>query len=152
MAMFTALTVLLMLLGFVIGWVIGVNPLALMLVGLIFAAILNFVSYEFSDRFVLWSTHTKLITEHDNPMLYGIVKRVAEQANIPMPRVGIVESAQPNAFATGKGPNKAVVVVTTAILKLLTPAELEAVIGHEISHVVVTTTTALLGPFPVANA
>ncbi len=136
MAMFTALTVLLMLLGFVIGWVIGVNPLALMLVGLIFAAILNFVSYEFSDRFVLWSTHTKLITEHDNPMLYGIVKRVAEQANIPMPRVGIVESAQPNAFATGKGPNKAVVVVTTAILKLLTPAELEAVIGHEISHVV----------------
>ena len=135
MAMFTALTILLMIFGFVVGLFMGGDPLTFMLFGLIFAAIINFASYEWSDRFVLWSTHTKLITENENPQLYSIVKRVAEKANIPMPRVGIVESQQPNAFATGKGPKKAIVVATSGILRVLTPSELEAVIGHEISHV-----------------
>ncbi len=134
MVLFTSLTILLMLFGFIIGLFLG-DPLTFMLFGLIFAAIINFVAYEFSDRFVLWSTHSKLIKESDNPQLYGIVRRVSEAANIPMPRVGIVESSQPNAFATGKGPKKAIVVATTGILRTLTPSELEAVIGHEISHV-----------------
>jgi heat shock protein HtpX len=133
--MFTALTILFMVLGLVIGYAFQIDPIALSLVGLGFAAIINFVGYEFSDRFVLWSTHTRLIQERDNPTLYGVVRKVAEEANIPMPRVGIVNSAQPNAFATGKGPGKAVVVATTSILNTLTPSELEAVIGHEISHV-----------------
>lgn len=134
--LFTSLTIMLMLLGFVIGLAIGVSPIGLMLVGLIFAGVINFASYEFSDRFVLWSTHAKLITEAQSPQLYSIVRRVSEEAHIPMPRVGIVVSNQPNAFATGKGPNKAIVVATTSILQVLTPSELEAVIGHEISHVV----------------
>lgn len=133
--MFTALTVLLMVLGFVIGLATGLDPIALMFLGLVLAAIMNFASYLWSDKFVLWSTHTRLINESDNPQLYSIVRRVAEKANIPMPRVGIVESNQPNAFATGRGPNKAIVVATTGILRVLTPSELEAVIGHEISHV-----------------
>jgi heat shock protein HtpX len=133
--MFTALTVLLMVLGFVIGLATGLDPIALMFLGLVLAAIMNFASYLWSDKFVLWSTHTKLINESDNPQLYSIVRRVAEKANIPMPRVGIVQSNQPNAFATGRGPNKAIVVATTGILQVLTPSELEAVIGHEISHV-----------------
>ena len=63
------------------------------------------------------------------------MRNVAAKANIPMPRVGIVDSQQPNAFATGKGPDKAIVVATTGILRTLTPGELEAGIGHEISHV-----------------
>ena len=134
--LFTSLTIMLMLFGFVIGLAIGVSPIGLMLVGLIFAGVINFASYEFSDRFVLWSTHAKLITESQSPQLYSIVRRVSEEAHIPMPRVGIVVSNQPNAFATGKGPNKAIVVATTSILQVLTPSELEAVIGHEISHVV----------------
>ena len=133
--LFTVLTVLLMVFGFIIGLAIGVDPLGLMLVGLIFAAIINLASYAWSDRFVLWSTHAKIISEADNPVLYNTVRRVAERANIPMPRVGIVDSAQPNAFATGRGPSKAVVVATTGILRTLSPGELEAVIGHEISHV-----------------
>lgn len=133
--MFTALTVLLMVLGFVIGLATGLDPITLMFLGLVLAAIMNFASYLWSDKFVLWSTHTKLINESDNPQLYSVVKRVAEKANIPMPRVGIVESNQPNAFATGRGPSKAIVVATTGILRVLTPSELEAVIGHEISHV-----------------
>ena len=134
--LFTSLTILLMLFGFLIGLAIGVSPIGLMLVGLIFAGVINFASYEFSDRFVLWSTHAKIITEAQNPQLYSIVRRVSEEAHIPMPRVGIVMSNQPNAFATGKGPGKAIVVATTGILQVLTPSELEAVIGHEISHVV----------------
>lgn len=135
MIMFTTLTLLLMLIGFVVGYAFFGDPLTFTLLFLILAGIINFVSYEFSDRFVLWSTHAKIITEAQNPELFSIVRKVADEARIPMPRVGIVESAQPNAFATGKGPSKAVVVATTSILKLLTPSELEAVIGHEISHV-----------------
>ncbi|MHB8567723.1 MAG: M48 family metalloprotease [Nitrososphaerales archaeon] len=133
--MFTSLTILLMVFGYVIGLATGLDPLSLMLLGLIFAAGINFASYLWSDKFVMWSTHTKLIKESDNPQLYAIVRNVAEKANIPMPKVGIVESNQPNAFATGRGPKKAIVVATTGILRILTPPELEAVIGHEISHV-----------------
>jgi len=135
MLLFTTLTLMLMLFGYIIGIALSVDPLSLVLLGLIFATIINFASYAWSDKFVLWSTHTKLITESDNPQLYSIVRNVALKANIPMPRVGIVESAQPNAFATGRGPGKAIVVATTGILRTLSPAELEAVIGHEISHV-----------------
>jgi heat shock protein HtpX len=134
LVLFTSLTMLFLLLGFAVGLYFG-DPLLFMLIGLIFAGIMNFVGYEWSDKFVLWSTHTKLIGPRDNPQLYSIVQKVAVEAHIPMPRVGIVESAQPNAFATGKGPNKAIVVATTGILRVLTPSELEAVIGHEISHV-----------------
>ncbi|MHB1909299.1 MAG: M48 family metalloprotease [Nitrososphaerales archaeon] len=135
MIMFTTLTLLLMLIGFVVGYAFFGDPLTFTLLFLILAGVINLVSYEFSDRFVLWSTHAKIITESQSPMLFSIVRKVADEAHIPMPKVGIVESAQPNAFATGKGPSKAVVVATTSILKLLTPSELEAVIGHEISHV-----------------
>jgi len=135
MLLFTTLTLMLMLFGYIIGIALSVDPLSLVLVGLIFATIINFASYAWSDKFVLWSTHARLITESDNPQLYSIVRNVAMKANIPMPSVGIVESAQPNAFATGRGPGKAIVVATTGILRTLTPAELEAVIGHEISHV-----------------
>jgi heat shock protein HtpX len=134
-ALFTVLTLLLMLIGSVVGYLFFNDPITFTFLGLIFAGIINFVSYEWSDRFVLWSTHAKLIQEQDNPQLYRIVRNVALKANIPMPRVGIVRSPQPNAFATGKGPKNAVVVATTGILQTLNAGELEAVIGHEISHV-----------------
>ena len=134
MVLFTTLTLLLMLFGFIIGLFLG-SPLIFMLIGLVFAGVLNFASYVWSDKFVLWSTHTMLITETDNPGLYSIVRNVAQKANIPMPRVGIVDSVQANAFATGRNQNRSVVVVTTGILRTLTASELEAVIGHEICHV-----------------
>lgn len=135
MLMFTALTVLLMVFAFVIGIATGIDPLGLMLLGLILAAVINFASYAWGDKFVLWSTHARIIQESDNPQLFGIVRNVAEKANIPMPKVGIVDSAQPNAFATGRGPSRSIVVATTGILRTLSGSELEAVIGHEISHV-----------------
>lgn len=123
-----------MLFGFIVGLFLG-SPLIFMLIGLVFAGVLNLSSYMWSDKFVLWSTHTMLINETENPGLYSIVRNVSQRANIPMPRVGIVDSVQANAFATGRNKNKSVVVVTTGILRTLNTGELEAVIGHEICHV-----------------
>jgi heat shock protein HtpX len=102
----------------------------------VLAAALNFVSYYYSDTIVLKMSKAKIIQESDNPTLFRVVRTVAQKANIPMPKVGIVDSPQPNAFATGRGPKKAVVCATSSILQTLTPDELEAVIGHEIGHVV----------------
>jgi heat shock protein HtpX len=129
------LTGLLMAIGYVVGLYFG-NPLFFMLIALAFAGIFNFLAYFYSDSIVLRMSGAKLINESDNPTLYSVVRNVSQRAGIPMPKVGIVETQQANAFATGRGPEKAVVVATTGILKTLSPEELEAVIGHEIGHVI----------------
>ena len=134
-ALFFVLTALLMLIGYAIGLSFG-DPLAFMLLGLVLAGVVNFVSYYWSDTIVVKMTRAKIIQQSDNPALFAAVESVAQKAQIPMPKVGIVNSPQPNAFATGRGPQKAVVVATSSILQALTPSELEAVIGHEIGHVV----------------
>ncbi len=134
-ALFFVLTGLLMLIGYAIGLYFG-DPLGFMLVGLILAGVMNFVSYYWSDTIVVKMSGARIIQQSDNPTLFAAVQNVAQRAGIPMPRVGIVNSPQPNAFATGRGPQRAVVVATSGILQTLTPSELEAVIGHEIGHVV----------------
>ena len=134
--LFFVLTGLLMVLGYVVGWYFFQDPLTFMGLALVLAAVINFVSYYYSDSIVLRMSRAKIIQEGDNPTLFKVVRNVAQKANIPMPKVGIVDSPQPNAFATGRGPNKAVVCATSSILQTLTPSELEAVIGHEIGHVV----------------
>ena len=134
-ALFFVLTGMLMLIGYAIGLYFG-DPLGFMLIGLLLAGVVNFVSYYWSDTIVVKMSRAKIIQQSDNPTLFEAVQNVAQKAQIPMPRVGIVDSPQPNAFATGRGPSKAVVVATRGILQTLTPTELEAVIGHEIGHVV----------------
>jgi heat shock protein HtpX len=134
-ALFLVLTGLLMLLGFAIGAYFG-DPLLFMGLGLVLAGGINFASYYWSDTIVVKMSKAKIIQESDNPVLFGVVRSVVQRAGIPMPRVGIVDSQQPNAFATGRGPDKAVVVATSGILTTLDPKELEAVIGHEVGHVV----------------
>jgi heat shock protein HtpX len=134
-ALFLVLTGLLMLLGFAIGAYFG-DPLLFMGLGLVLAGGINFASYYWSDTIVVKMSKAKIIQESDNPVLFGAVRSVVQKAGIPMPRVGIVDSQQPNAFATGRGPEKAVVVATSGILTTLDPRELEAVIGHEVGHVV----------------
>ncbi len=134
-ALFFVLTGLLMLVGYAIGLYFG-DPLAFMLLGLILAGAVNFVSYYWSDTIVVKMSRARIIQQSDSPTLFAAVQSVAQKAQIPMPRVGIVNSPQPNAFATGRGPGKAVVVATSSILQTLNPTELEAVIGHEIGHVV----------------
>lgn len=133
--LFFVLTALLLAIGYAVGLYLG-NPYAFMLLALVLAGVFNFVSYYYSDSLVLKMTRAKLIQESDSPSLFRAVRNVAQKAGIPMPKVGIVNSPQPNAFATGRGPEKAVVCATSSILQTLTPDELEAVIGHEIGHVV----------------
>jgi len=135
-ALFFVLTALLMVLGYVVGWYFFGDPITFVGLALVLAAAINFISYYYSDAIVLRMSKAKIIQEGDNPTLFKVVRNVAQKANIPMPKVGIVDSPQPNAFATGRGPNKAVVCATSSILQTLTPDELEAVIGHEMGHVV----------------
>ncbi len=125
-----------MVIGYVVGWYFFGDPVPFVGIALALAAVVNFVSYYFSDSLVVRMSRAKIIQEGDNPALFRAVRNVAQKANIPMPKVGIVDSPQPNAFATGRGPNKAVVCATSSILQTLSPDELEAVLGHEIGHVV----------------
>ena len=102
---------------------------------LIFAAMMNFFAYWFSDRVILKMYRAQEVTEADAPELYSIVRRLIQKAGMPMPRVNIIDAEQPNAFATGRNPKHAAVAVTRGIMKLLSPEELEGVIGHELAHI-----------------
>ncbi|MBS7640098.1 zinc metalloprotease HtpX [Candidatus Bathyarchaeota archaeon] len=130
----TALTALLVLVGYVVGLFLG-NPTTAIQVALISAAIMNIAVYIFSDRIVLAMTGAKLISPSDEPQLHQTIERLAREARIPKPRVAIVPVDLPNAFATGRGPGRAVVAVTRGLLRELNSDEVEAVLGHEISHI-----------------
>jgi heat shock protein HtpX len=124
-----ALTGLLMLIGGYFGGQQGV------VVAFIFAMIMNFGSYWFSDKLVLSMYHARPVSESEAPELYGLVKTLALKASLPMPRVYIIPGDTPNAFATGRNEHHAVVAVTEGILRVLTREELEGVISHELTHI-----------------
>jgi len=123
------LTVLLVLAGGAIGGQGG------MLIALVMAGVMNFVSYWFSDKIVLAMYGAKEITEAENPAFYGLVRELADRAGLPMPRVCIIPSDTPNAFATGRNPSHAAVAATSGILRILSREELAGVMAHELSHV-----------------
>ncbi|MEA1945268.1 MAG: zinc metalloprotease HtpX [Euryarchaeota archaeon] len=100
-----------------------------------FAGIMLFAQYYFSDKLVLSSTGARIVSESEAPQLHGMISRLCIEADLPKPRVAIVESSIPNAFATGRSPKKAVVAVTTSLLHRLNQNELEAVLAHELTHV-----------------
>ena len=100
-----------------------------------FAGIMLFAQYYYSDKMVLYSTGARVVTESEAPELHEIVSRLCIEADLPKPRVAIVESSVPNAFATGRSPKKAVVAVTTSLMKRLNRNELTAVLAHELTHV-----------------
>jgi len=106
-----------------------------MTVALIFALMMNFFAYWFSDKIVLSMYGAKQVSETEAPELYGIVRRLIQKAGMPMPKVYIIDADQPNAFATGRNPKHAAVAVTTGIMRILTHEELQGVIGHELAHV-----------------
>ena len=130
----SVLTLLLIGIGYFIGSFFKLGIFGA-LFGFILAIIMNFGSYFFSDKLVLKMYGAREVSEHEAPELHSIVSELAQNAGIPKPRVAIVESATPNAFATGRSPKKAVVAVTTGILGLLSRDELEGVIAHELGHV-----------------
>jgi len=123
------LTVLLVLVGGALGGRSG------MIIAFTFAFAMNMFSYWFSDKLVLRMYSAREVTEAEAPMLWGVTHDLALKMNMPMPRVYVIPSEAPNAFATGRGPNHAAVAATEGILKLLTREELEGVMAHELSHV-----------------
>lgn len=123
------LTAILMAAGDMIG---GRNGMLLMFV---ISMGMNFMSYWYSDKIVLAQYHAQPVTAESNPKLYGMVERLAKNGQLPMPKVYIIPSEVPNAFATGRNSNNAAVAVTQGIQQLLTDDELEGVLGHELTHV-----------------
>lgn len=103
--------------------------------GIGLAAVTNIFSWYQSDRIALAAYGAQEVTPQQAPELYGMVERLAQRANLPMPRVCIVPSSSPNAFATGRDPEHAAVAVTEGIMQILPADELEAVIAHELSHI-----------------
>lgn len=99
------------------------------------AAGINFFSYWFSDKVVLATYRAQEVSEAEAPQLYSMVRRLAQRARLPMPKVYIIPSETPNAFATGRDPHHAAVAVTQGIMRILNPDELEGVLGHELAHV-----------------
>jgi heat shock protein HtpX len=125
----TALTLLLMFIGRIFG---GQNG---MLLALIIAAVLNFASYFFSDKLALAMYRAQPVTREELPRAYQIVERLTQRVGIPMPKIYVIPTESPNAFATGRNPNHASVAVTHGILGLLNDEELEGVLAHELGHV-----------------
>jgi heat shock protein HtpX len=125
----TALGVLLVLIGGVMGGKNGATY------AFFIALALNIGSYWFSDKLVLSMYHAQEVTEQEAPDLFHLVGQLAERAGLPMPRVYIIPDESPNAFATGRNPQHAVVAVTEGILRLLSWEELAGVIGHELGHI-----------------
>ncbi|MCC6267805.1 MAG: zinc metalloprotease HtpX [Dehalococcoidia bacterium] len=123
------LTGLLVAIGGLIGGTGG------MIFALIFAGVMNFTAYWFSDKMALRMAGARQIQESDDPHLFAMVREVAELSRMPMPRVYIIQNDSPNAFATGRDPKHGVVAVTTGIQRLLTDRELRGVLGHEMGHV-----------------
>jgi len=129
-------TLLLGLLTGLILWFGGyVGGQSGMVIAFLFAVIMNFGAYWFSDKIVLAMYRAREVDPAQAPGLYRMVERLAQRAGLPMPRVFVIPSDSPNAFATGRNPKHAVVAVTQGILKLMRDEELEGVLAHELAHV-----------------
>jgi heat shock protein HtpX len=124
-----AITALFMAIGGMIGGRTG------MMLALLVAVGMNFFSYWFSDQMVLKMYNAREVDETSAPRFYAMVKELAQRAELPMPRVYLIDEAAPNAFATGRNPEHAAVAATTGILNILTERELRGVMAHELAHV-----------------
>jgi len=124
-------TLTLMLVGF--GALLGGR--SGMTIALIMAFAMNFFTYWFSDKIVLRMYRAQEVSEAEAPELHAMVAELARGAGLPMPKVYIIDEDQPNAFATGRNPEHAAVAVTTGILRILSPSELQGVLAHELAHV-----------------
>ena len=125
----TCLTLLLVAMGTAIGGQSG------MVIAFVIACGMNFFSYWYSDKIILKMYKAREVSAADHPALYGMVQRLARQAQMPMPKVYIIPSEGPNAFATGRNPQNAAVAATEGIMRILSLEELEGVMAHELAHV-----------------
>lgn len=125
----TLMMVLFLIVGSALGGETG------LIIAFVFSLALNFGSYWFSDKIVLKMYRAKEVKREDNPRLYDSVAMLAEQAQLPMPKVYIADNPTPNAFATGRNPDNAAVAVTSGILRILDQKELDGVLAHELAHI-----------------
>ncbi|MBZ5597806.1 MAG: zinc metalloprotease HtpX [Acidobacteriia bacterium] len=125
----TALTLLLMAIGRAFGGQSG------MLLALAFAAVTNFIAYFYSDKIALATYRAQPVTREELPRVYEVVERMTQRIGLPMPKIFVIPTDSPNAFATGRNPKHASVAVTQGILGLLNDEELEGVLAHELGHV-----------------
>ena len=125
----TAMTLVLLLIGQAFGGQRG------MVLALVFAVILNFTSYFFSDKIALAAYRAQPVTREQLPRAYEIVERLTQKIGIPMPKIYVIPTDSPNAFATGRNPQHASVAMTEGILNLLNDEEMEGVLAHELGHV-----------------
>jgi heat shock protein HtpX len=125
-----ALTGMFLLIGGMVGGQQG------MLLALVFAGLMNFVSYWFSDKLVLRTYGARELPEGEAPRVYAMVRELCQQARIPMPAIYVFEQDSPNAFATGRDPSKAVIALSRGIIGLMGEEELKGVIAHELTHVI----------------
>lgn len=105
------------------------------IIPMLFVLGMNVLAYFFSDKMAIAATRAKPVEEHELPQVYAMVRNLTMRTNMPMPRIYVIESQQPNAFATGRNPKHAAVAVTTGILQMLSNDELEGVLAHELAHV-----------------
>lgn len=128
-----------LLLGLLTGLILGIGQLLGgsqgLVIAFVLAALMNFASYWFADRIVLAMYSARQVDENSAPELYRIVRDLTLRAQLPMPRLYIIPSESPNAFATGRNPHHSAVAVTEGILRLMNREELEGVLAHELSHV-----------------
>jgi heat shock protein HtpX len=101
----------------------------------VIASIMIVLQWYFSDKIVLWSSGAKIVTREQFPKLHDIIERIVARNNLPKPKIAVINTNMPNAFATGKGPKSSVVAVTTGIIDLLDIEELEGVLAHELTHI-----------------
>ncbi|MCU0581024.1 MAG: zinc metalloprotease HtpX [Syntrophales bacterium] len=125
----SSLAGILMIIGYFVAGKAG------LVIAFVLSMVLNFGSYWYSDQLVLKMSGAQEVTEASAPQLYATVRTLADKANLPMPRVYIMQQDSPNAFATGRNPEHAAVAVTTGIMKILNKDELSGVIAHELSHI-----------------
>ncbi|MDX2056472.1 MAG: zinc metalloprotease HtpX [Gemmatimonadales bacterium] len=123
----------LMALFLAIGQFIGGSQGLIM--ALVVGSAMNFIMYFFSDKMVLRMYGARVVSEQEAPELYQMVDRLRQRAGLPMPVVAVTDQDQPNAFATGRSPEKAVVAVTTGLLRMMPRDEIEGVIAHELAHI-----------------
>ncbi|MFW5927877.1 MAG: zinc metalloprotease HtpX [Thermoplasmatota archaeon] len=133
--LFAFMIILFIGIGYLIGGFLLGSPIIGTLLFLGIAAALNLVTYFYSDKIILKAHRAEVIKESDNPRLYNIVRDIAFEADIKMPRIAIVPTDTPNAFATGRNENNAVVAATRGILRTLDDEELKGVISHEVAHI-----------------
>jgi heat shock protein HtpX len=144
------LTGLLLAMGLAAGYLTGTNLVFTFTIALLMAVVLNIGMYWYADKWVLRLYRAKIVSEAEEPELHRMVERLASGARLPKPRVAIIPTDTPNAFATGRSPSHSVVAVTQGAMRLLNKDELEGVLGHELAHVknrdmLINTMAAIIG-------